>query len=381
MLEQRLGHRTEGRCRWSWHHQPGRRLRGSRRRSQRVLICDGVPDHARLLVGSRTRCHVYHVDVRSGRQLHHERDEPAASPRQYTMMALRSIDQAPTLPESQAGSAYYWHVDGLRRQRLHAISGVTQSTAAGLGGIPQGFACRRWADHERPQRQRDHLLAGRTTTTPTSTPCGAAEAGNQTAKSYRIQVSPDPSFSTITDQRDRRPGHRTRPMTGCTPMGPTSGGCRPSTIEDQGLTGRAVQTFTKVESARHAVLAGRWSGRSRARRPFRWSPRPFAASYTVEVYQQQRPHLQRRQPDLQRDGEDHGLRPPHPDSRFGNALRVAGPAARTSAGNPGPWSARRRSSRPASAPNLLTPQGRDLREVDECATSSGPRCRVRRRTR
>ena len=116
------------------------------------------------------------------------------------MMALRDSDQAPTLPETQAGSAYFWHVTAC------GTNGCMQSPVSRNPPLPGSEAF----------RKASPPVVGLTTSTPNASEIAFSwqdyydtnvntlwgpEAGTQTAKSYHIQVSPDPSFSTITDQR------------------------------------------------------------------------------------------------------------------------------------------------------------------------------------
>ena len=140
------------------------------------------------------------------------------------------------------------------------------------------------ASSTRPQRQRDHLqLAGLLRHQPAAV-VWSGEAGNQTAKTYRIQVANDPSFAHAHRHADRRPDDRTPPTTACTPTAPTSGACRPCDAEEL----RA----DLVPRARRSPRPARPSCRARrsaaslvsGTTPFRWTAQAFAASYTVEVY-------------------------------------------------------------------------------------------------
>ena len=195
-------------------------------------ICDGVPATPVFSWDPVPGATLYHVYV--AQDVNFTTSEmPDGINTTFPMMALRVRRRTPTLPESQAGSAYYWHVQACWGQRARC------PPSRGSHPCP---VRRRSARRHRPlagsrpaaptpARSRS---PGRTTATPTPPPSGAGEQANQSAKKYRIQVSPDPSFATPDRYPDCRPGdvHRVRrPLPG---RDATSGACRPWTRRTSG---------------------------------------------------------------------------------------------------------------------------------------------------
>ena len=149
---------------------------------------------------------------------------PAGVDTSFPMVALRLGDQRSTLPESQAGSAYYWHVEAC------GTNGCTTSPVSRFPPLPGSEAFRKASPG----------VTGLSTSDPSASEISfswqdyydtnvatswGGESGNQTARTYRIQVSPDPwSPCSPTPPPSTRPP--SRPATGCTPTARTTGGCR-----------------------------------------------------------------------------------------------------------------------------------------------------------
>ncbi len=224
------------------------------------FICTGVPTTPVLLLGPGARRHHLPRDVAQDANFTTTEMPNVPSPPTPDVRAEARRPAQRPLPESQAGSAYFWHVTALRHQRLHAVARLAESsTLAGLEGVPQGVAGhRRPVDHVQPQRQRDHLqLAGLLRHQP-GAPSWNGRPGNQTARTYRIQVATDPSFSADRRHARRSTRRPTPHLTGSTPTAPTTGACRPSTPEQLGLTFSPVRQLHQGQPARRAELAGGW---------------------------------------------------------------------------------------------------------------------------
>ena len=151
--------------------------------------------HPRLLVGSRCRVRLLPRLRRAGRELHHDRD-PDGSATTNTVFQLRAL-------------ATTWRSCRRARpgRRTTGTCGPVWSrptadlTPSRTSRCPDTRAFRKARRPCRvcPPPTRTPLRSrstGRTTTTPTGPIAYGGELGNQTAKTYRIQVDNDPSFSS-----------------------------------------------------------------------------------------------------------------------------------------------------------------------------------------
>ena len=344
------------------------------------FICTGVPTTPVLSWDPVPGRHVVPPLRCPGPELHHQRDEQRSSRRSTRCVALRMGDQTSTLPESQAGSAYFWHVTACGTNGCMTSPVSQNPPLQGSEAFRKASPGRRRTQHVEPQRERDHLLAGRTTTTPTRPRPGTASSSNQTA-----QHLPDPgrqrpvvlgsTIDTATvDQTTFTAPDRS------TPTAPTTGASRLSTKTTSDSPGRPSPSFTKASPA--VVPSSPVGGAVVVRHDAVPLDGPAVRGVVHgRGLQEQRPVLQRRQPGLHRHGQD--------DGRRSGVSRSPRPARHTSggsggtdaSGNLGPWSNPQAffSSRVRAQP--AQPQGRRLGEAAEAATSSGPRCRAQRATR
>jgi hypothetical protein len=109
------------------------------------------------------------------------------------------------------------------------------------------------------------------------------EAGNQSAKGYRIQVDTEPSFQAplLDDQTVDQTTYTA--FDRIYPEGTLHWRVQATDLEDNGLTWSSSQTLTK--SSTPVALRSPANGANvPGTTPFRWDPQAFAASYTIEVY-------------------------------------------------------------------------------------------------
>ena len=283
---------------------------------------------------------------RPGRQLHDQRDRPAVSTRPTP--CSRAPDDRRTSPESQAGSAYFWHVRPvLSAGGCGPRPRVARHARRHSERVPQGVAGDRWAGATRPQRERDHASAGRTTSTPTGhVAWNGASRATRPPGPTGIQVSPDPSFSLIIDDD----GSWTRPPYTASDRLYADGTyywrVQASTSSNYGLTWSPRASFTKSSPAVVPILAGGGAA------GVRHDAVPLGGPAVRRVVhgrglQEQRPVVQRREPGVPRDGEDDRVRAavgPIPAAGTPYVWRVR---RHRRVGNLGPWSGRQRSSRRA----------------------------------
>ena len=109
------------------HHRRQRRARiRSQTRTPRSSALECRPP--RSFPGTRCRAPTsYRLDVPRTSTSRPVRC-PSGITTSFPMVALRVGDQRSTLPESQAGSAYFWHVTAVRHQRLHDVAGLAVPT-------------------------------------------------------------------------------------------------------------------------------------------------------------------------------------------------------------------------------------------------------------
>jgi hypothetical protein len=263
----------------------------------------------------------------------------------------RGPDRMSQLPESQAGSAYYWHV----RPCLNISD---------CGPDPESHVT---LSDTRAFRKASPAIVGLSTSTPNASEITfswqdyydtnravswGGELGNQTAKNYRLQVDNDASFGSPIDTRVVDQVTVTA-YDELYPEGTFFWRVQALDEEDNGLAWSAVQQFTKSSppvTPSSPVGGVQVSGTT----PFRWGAEPFAASYTVEVYKNNDLTFSAANRVLSATVKTAAYAPksPIPASSQPYLWRVR----RTdSSGNTGPWSSPQSFLSMGVAPNLLTP--------------------------
>ena len=217
-----------------------------------------------------------------------------------------------------------------------------------------------------PWRQRAHASAtrtparspsaGRTTSTRTGHLWGA-ENGNQSARTYRIQVDNDPSFATPIDKRIVDQTTYTA-FDKLYPEGTYFWRVQALDCEDHGLTWSAAGDLHEVDARGHAQLAGR-RGKVPGTTPFRWAAQAFASTYTVEVYRNNDLTFSAANRVFTRHGEDRRVRADLADPGVAQPY-VWRVREQDSSGNPGPWSQTQSFISNGVAPNLLAPKAGEL---------------------
>jgi hypothetical protein len=282
---------------------------------------------------------------------------PTVPVTQNTRLALRLSDNVATLPESQAGAAYYWYVRPCNslgcgpspisqdpplpgaKTFLKASPPVTGLTSSSPSGSEITFS---W---------NDYFDTNHATT-------WFGEKSTQSAKNYRVQVDDEPSFSApLVDERVVDQATYTAFDT-LFPEGTLYWRVQAQDFENFGLAWSSVQSFTKSTPA--VQLTGPADSSSVAgTTPFTWDAQAFAASYTLEVYK----------------NNDAAFSPAN--KLFSTTVKTAAyawnqpvPASATpyiwrvrktdASGNPGPWSAPSRFTSVGTAPVLTAPASDEL---------------------
>ena len=314
-------------------------------------ICDGVPTTPVFSWDPVPGATTYHIDVAQDVNFTTSVMNNGINTK-FTSMALRAGDQAPTLPETQAGSAYYWHVTAC------GTNGCMQSPVSRNPPLPGSEAF----------RKASPAVVGLSTSntnaseisfswqdyydTNVNTAWGP-ETGTQTAQRYRIQVSPDPSFSAITDQRTVDQASYTafdRLYADGTYF------WRVQAIDNDGnaLAWSAVQSFTKTSPA-VAPSSPVGGVQVPGTIPFRWEAAPFAASYTVEVYRNNDLSFSQANRVFSATVKTAAYAPSSPIPAAGTPY-VWRVRRQDASGNPGPWSSPQTFFSTGVAPNLLSPK-------------------------
>ena len=151
------------------------------------------------------------------------------------------------------------------------------------------------------------------------------EHGNQSARTYLIQVDTEPSFSApLLDAAEVDQTTYTAPA-GLYPEGTLYWRVQALDYGRIGLPWSATASLTKsspavapTSPANGAVVAGTV--------PFTWAPQAFASTYTLEVYKNNDAAFSHLEPRVQRDGEDDGVRVEHHAAGQRLALHLARPA-------------------------------------------------------
>jgi len=183
------------------------------------------------------------------------------------------------MPDSQAGVAYYWFVRPCKGfgncapdplKATHAFD-KTSSTVQGLQ-----YAAN--AANEVTFSWQDYLA---TNQDPSNVTTATGEQSTQSAMSYRLQVSTNPSFSALVDDITVDQTTYTA-FDKAYPEGQLYWRVQAIDGSSNLLTLPASGTpFTKASPG--PVLIGP-SGPTPAAQPFTWQPTNYAASYTLEVY-------------------------------------------------------------------------------------------------
>ena len=202
-----------------------------------------------------------------------------------TVFQLNTGNSKNSLPDSQAGTAYFWHI---RPCTTPALSTCAADPVSNGNPLPdtrsfrkaspaiQGLSTSSANSSEITFSWDDYFDTNRATT-------WHGEKSNQTARQYRVQVDDDPSFGTpidtqLVDQATYTEWNKLYPD--------GEYWWRVQAVDDagQGQTWSAPQKFTKVSPSvdlTSPVGAASVAGTT----PFRWAAAPFAASYQMEVYQ------------------------------------------------------------------------------------------------
>jgi hypothetical protein len=199
-----------------------------------------------------------------------------------TVFQLNTGNSKSSLPDSQAGSAYYWHIRPCQDSSHCAKDPVSSATV-----LPD----------TRSFRKASPAVSGLTSTNPNTSEITFSwddyydtnqattwngETSNQTAKQYRIQVDDDPSFGTPIDNQLVDQATYTE-WSKLYPDGKYWWRVQAVDDEGQGQSWSTPQTFSKVSPAvslTSPVGGAHVSGTT----PFRWASAPFAGSYNLEVY-------------------------------------------------------------------------------------------------
>jgi hypothetical protein len=271
-----------------------------------------------------------------------------------TMFQLNTSNNLSSLPDSQAGTAYYWHVRPCLDASHCGPDPVSNSTP-----LPDTGAF----------RKASPAITGLTSSNPNASEITFSwddyydtnvattwngETSNQTAKNYRIQVDNDSSFASPIDTRTVDQATVTE-WDKLYPDGTYWWRVQALDDENQGQTWSQVQTFTKTSPPVTPTSPTGGSSVS-GTTPFRWAAAPFAASYTVEAYRDNDATFSSANRVFSATVKTTAYVPPTPlpASNINYLWRVR----RTDAsGNPGPWSAAASFFSTGAAPNLLTPKG------------------------
>ena len=314
-------------------------------------ICNGVPSTPVLSWNAVPGANFYLV--------YYAQDEdfttteiPSVPSTTNTMLQLRLSDSLAQLPESQVGSAYYWHV-------RPCLSG------ADCGPDPESHVT---LSDTRAFRKASPPITGLSSSDPSSTEITfswqdyydtnravsyGGELGNQTAKTYRLQVDNDPSFSSPVDDRVVDQATVTA-YDDLYPEGTYFWRVQARDVENQGLTWSQVQTFTKSSPA-VAPSSPVGGVQVPGTTPFRWAAQAFAASYTVEAYRNNDLSFSTANRVFSATVKTTAYTPPSPIPAAGTPY-VWRVRRNDVSGNPGPWSSPQSFFSSGVAPSLLSPK-------------------------
>jgi hypothetical protein len=318
-----------------------------------LATCDGIPTTPVLSwdpVPGATLYKVYYAQDANFTTT----EIPSIPVTDNTMFQLDTSNSLSSLPDSQAGTPYFWHVQpcldsthcgpnpvsnanplpdtGSFGKQSPAVTGLSSSDP---NASEVTFS---WDDYH------DTNIA--TTWN--------GEKSNQTAKSYRFQVDNDSSFASPIDTRVVDQATVTE-WDQLYPDGSYWWRVQAVDDEGQGQTWSTVHTFTKTSppvTPTSPVGGASVAGTT----PFRWAAAPFAASYSIEVYRDNDTAFQPSNRVISATGlKTTAYVPsvPLPASGTNYLWRVR----RTDAsGNPGPWSVAQSFFSTGAAPTLVTPK-------------------------
>jgi hypothetical protein len=272
-----------------------------------------------------------------------------------TIFQLRTGDSKDALPDSQAGSAYYWHIRPCTTTALTTCAPDPVSSASVLPDT-------------RSFRKASPAVTGLSSTNPNASEITFGwddfynanvatswngETSNQTARSYRIQVDDDSSFASPLDTQVVDQATYTE-YSKLYPDGTYYWRVQALDDQNQGLTWSSVQSFTKTSptvSTTSPVGGASVPGTT----PFRWAAAPYAASYSIEVYRNNDVTLSSANRVLSATVKTTAYVPPTPLPASGT--KYLWRVRRTDASNnPGPWSAPASFFSTGAAPTLVTPK-------------------------
>jgi hypothetical protein len=201
-----------------------------------------------------------------------------------TIFQLSTLNTLSSLPDSQAGAAYYWHVRACADVNLTQCGPDPVSSASVLPDTRsftkvsppvQNLTSSNPNASEITFSWQDYYDTNVGTTVD-------GETSTQTAKTYRIQVDNDSTFASPIDTQ-------TVDQTTYTEHSKLYADgtywWRVQAVDDenQGGTWSTPQSFTKV-SPQVTQVSPVGGAHVSGMTPFRWDAAPFAASYTLEVY-------------------------------------------------------------------------------------------------
>jgi hypothetical protein len=244
-----------------------------------TTICDNIPSTPVLSwdpVPGATGYFVYYAQDEDFTTT----EIPAVPATYNTIFQLRAGDSKVALPDSQAGTAYYWH--------------IRPCAGAGCGPDPESHVT---LPDTRGFRKASPAVAGLSSSDPSANEITfswqdyydtnqariwGSEVSNQAAQTYRIQVDNEPSFASPIDTRVVDQATVTA-YDRLYPEGTYWWRVQAIDAQNQGLTWSPVASFTKSSptvSLNSPVGGATVSGTT----PFRWAAQAFAASYEVDVY-------------------------------------------------------------------------------------------------
>ncbi len=316
-----------------------------------AYICTGVPTTPVFSWDPVPGAMSYHVDV--AQDVNFTTSEmPDGIDTDFPMMALEWEDERATLPESQAGSAYYWHVTAC------GTNGCTQSPVSRFPPLPGSEAFRKASPAITGLQSSDPNASEITFSWQDyyDTNVGTVwngETGSQTARQYRIQVDNEPSFATPVDTKVVDQATYTA-YDKLYPDGTYWWRVQAVDPESFGLTWSPVQTFTKTSPP--VVPSSPVGGASvSGTTPFRWAAQAFAGSYAVEVYKNNDLSFSAANKVFSATVKTAAVAPttPIPAAASAYVWRVR---RIDTDGNPGPWSTPATFYSTGVAPNLLAPK-------------------------
>ncbi|QIX26304.1 hypothetical protein ncot_06575 [Nocardioides sp. JQ2195] len=266
------------------------------------------------------------------------------------------------LPESQAGSAYYWHVRPCRSLTVCApdpVSSIDEETHAFRKQSPpvdllapadaDDPAASSLATNEITFEWRDYLATNRAATF-----ADTGETSPQAAMQYRIQVATSESFSTSSVIDEQKVDQTTYTAVGkLYPEGTLHWRVQAIDAEGNGLTWSEPRKLVK-ESPTVTLTLPQTNQAVAGTSAFQWQSQPFTGSYRIEVYKNNDTTLSPANRVLSKDvlTSAYAWDQPLPPSGSAYLWRVR----RTdSSRNPGQWSPARAFTSVGAVPALTAP--------------------------